>query len=351
MRMSDDMTNGAAITMTELARALGLATSTVSRALSNPDRVSGATRDRVVAAAKELGYEMPSLPQLRMPSGTRNFAFVSSNIMNPYYLGVMRGSLLQAKARSYRQLVIDTDGVASAEAAYLAELETSVDGIILASSRLSDADIREVARGVPLVTLNRDIRGVPSVILDSSVAIVHALDHLISLDHTKFAFLGDNSSSWSGRQRWKALQQAAKLRKVSLEYVGTFAPNERGGAAAADAAISTGATGCFFFNDMLAIGALRRFAERNVRVPQDLSVVGCDDTFGSDFCNPPLTTLTAPTEQGGRVATDLLLSAIQRRSSVPDGVEPDETEREHDHERLVSYLTMRSSTGPAPKSS
>jgi LacI family repressor for deo operon, udp, cdd, tsx, nupC, and nupG len=102
---------------------------------------------------------------------------------------------------------------------------------------------------------------------------------------------------------------------------------------------------------MLAIGALRRFAERNVRVPQDLSVVGCDDTFGSDFCNPPLTTLTAPTEQGGRVATDLLLSAIQRRSSVPDGVEPDETEREHDHERLVSYLTMRSSTGPAPKTS
>jgi LacI family transcriptional regulator len=345
--MSEDTSDATAMTMADLARSLGLATSTVSRALTNPGRVSEATRARVVDAAKANGYELPPQAAQIRAGRTRNFAFVSSNILNPYYLGVMHGSLMQAKARSYRQLVIDTDGVASAEAAYLAELQTSVDGIILASSKLSDTDIVEVAKEVPLVTLNRDIVGVPSVILDASVAIVHALDHLISLGHRKFAYFGDNSSSWSGKRRWKALQVAARSRKVSLEFVGRFAPDARGGAAAADAALAMGATGCFFFNDMLAIGVLRRLAERGVAVPDELSIVGCDDTFGADFCYPPLTTLTASTEQGGRIATDLLISDIGRRpagSGAPLGP------AEHDHEILESYLTIRSSTGPVPAS-
>ena len=85
-----------------------------------------------------------------------------------------------------------------------------------------------------------------------------------------------------------------------------------------------GVTACIFFNDLLAISALRRFADRQVSVPGDMSVVGCDDIFGADFCNPPLTTITAPTEQVGRLATDMLLARLHQgdadHAPLPDRI-------------------------------
>ncbi len=60
-----------------------------------------------------------------------------------------------------------------------------------------------------------------------------------------------------------------------------------------------GATACIAFNDLIAIGMLARLRERGVRVPEDMSIVGCDDIFGADFCNPPLTTMTSPIERAG----------------------------------------------------
>jgi LacI family transcriptional regulator len=79
-------------------------------------------------------------------------------------------------------------------------------------------------------------------------------------------------------------------------------------------------------------------------VPQDISVIGCDDIFGADFCSPPLTTFAAPIEQAGRLATDMLMSVIQDRwgGRLAGGVEG------RRHERLPTYLTIRESTGPAP---
>jgi LacI family transcriptional regulator len=91
------------------------------------------------------------------------------------------------------------------------------------------------------------------------------------------------------------------------------------------------------FNDLLAIGMLTRLRERGVRVPDDLSVVGCDDIFGADFCDPPLTTLTAPIEQAGRVAVALLLSRLDERS----------TPVSRRTVLLPTHLTVRRSTGGA----
>ena len=91
-------------------------------------------------------------------------------------------------------------------------------------------------------------------------------------------------------------------------------------------------------NDVLAIGMLSRLRERGVRVPADLSVVGCDDIFGADFCNPPLTTLAAPIEQAGLVAVSMLMSRLSARSAEPV----------RQSVVLPTYLTVRESTGPVP---
>ncbi len=72
----------------------------------------------------------------------------------------------------------------------------------------------------------------------------------------------------------------------------------------------SGVTACIAFNDLIAIGMLQRLRERGIRVPEDMSIVGCDDIFGADFCNPPLTTMASPIEQAGRVAVSMLLAQL-----------------------------------------
>jgi LacI family transcriptional regulator len=126
-------------------------------------------------------------------------------------------------------------------------------------------------------------------------------------------------------------------RGIDVRRLGPFAPKKTSGAAAADAVLNSGVTAAIAFNDLLAIGMLMRLRERGVRVPDDLSIVGCDDIFGADFCNPPLTTLTAPIEQAGRVAVSMLLSHLD--STAVTGIRQSTT--------LPTHLTVRASTGPA----
>ena len=110
--------------------------------------------------------------------------------------------------------------------------------------------------------------------------------------------------------------------------------------AAADAALHLGVTACLFFNDMLALDALKRFRERGVAIPSAMSVVGCDDIFGADFCDPPLTTLTAPIAEVGRIATDMLLSRLGHTGL---GAAP-----ARDRVRVPAHLTIRASTARCP---
>lgn len=338
--MSDRPRARNAVTISDVARNVGVATSTVSRALTQPGRVSEGMRQRVLAAAADLGYQ-PN-PQARsLTSGrTQNIALLIPDVTNPFFFDLIRGIQAQAKARGYRHLLVDTEESAEVEESLLAALRTSVDGIVLAASRLGDAALSAAAERVPLVTINRDVPRACSVIIDTPMGMVQALDHLVSLGHRSIAYLAGPVSSWSSRRRWRALQAAAKRLDVECVQIGPFSPTMQAGPAAADAVVHQGVTAAIFFNDLLAIGALQRFAERGISVPGDISVVGCDDIFGADFCHPALTTLTAPVEQAGRVATDMLLTILQTHGT---DVPPPRTRQE-----LPTHLTIRDSTGPAP---
>lgn len=330
------------VTISDVAKAAGVATSTVSRALTQPGRVSEDMRRRIESVANELGY-LPN-PQARsLTSGrTHTMALLIPGATNPYFFDLIRGTQIQAKVRGYRHMLVDTEASAENEAAVLTELTRVVDGVVLTGSRQSDAQLLEVSRRIPLVVVNREIEGVQSVVVDTTAAVTQALSYLASLGHTKTVFLGGPTDSWSGRRRWDALEEAAAQLRVECVHIGPFTDHVgpftdmQSGAAAADAALHHGATACLFFNDVLAIGALKRFADRGVVVPRDMSVVGCDDIFGADFCNPPLTTLTAPIDEVARLATDMLLSRLLGLPSA------------RQHEKVSAHLTLRQSTGTVP---
>ncbi len=324
-------------TLADVAAVSGVATSTVSRALSNPGRVNAATRERIEEAARALNY-VPNSQARALTSGkTRAIAVLVSDVTNPFYFGIIRGTQQQLKAAGYTQILVDTEESDELEDGMLHKLRRSFDGAILAASRLTDRRLTVLANDIPLVAINRQTRGVPHIFIDTPSGIEQAVGHLVSLGHTQLCYASGPETSWSNEGRWRAMVRAAERYGVTATRLGPFSPRQYAGAAAADAVLHAGVTACIAFNDLLAIGMLARFRERGIDVPGDVSIVGCDDIFGADFCNPPLTTLTAPIEQAGRTAVSMLLARLDDQSTI--GMRQGAT--------LPTHLTVRSSTGPA----
>ncbi|MEN2739874.1 LacI family DNA-binding transcriptional regulator [Microbacterium sp. X-17] len=320
-------------TLADIAALSGVATSTVSRALSQPERVSPRTRHRIEAAANQLGYTAPAAPDPQ--SGPRAVALLIPDITNPFFFGLIRSTQQQLRAAGYTLLLVDTEEVTDFESGYLETFGHSAAGFILAATRLSDEQLAEAAARVPLVTINRDSPGVPAVMIDTPSGVQQAAEHLYSLGHRDIVYLAGPTASWSDSHRWELLQETAKTLGMSVRRHGPHHPSKSSGAAAADALVNSGATAAIAFNDLLAIGVLMRLRERGIDVPGRLSVVGCDDIFGADFCNPPLTTLSSPIEQAGRMATDMLLGQLRAGGPVTrSGVV------------LPTHLVIRGSTGP-----
>lgn len=322
-----------AVTMRDVAERAGVAVSTVSRVVSTPERISAPTRQAVLAAIQELGYRPAGARPARR--GAASVALLLPDITNPFYFDIIRGSQERLRDSGYTQLLIDTDESPDLERAALETLEESATGAVLAATRLGDAELAEWAGRLPLVTVNREVPGVPCVLVDTPSAFGQVVAHLVSLGHRRLCYVSGPEQSWTNERRWRACLEAAGRLGVEIVRIGPFLPKPQSGAAAADAVLVTGATAAIAFNDILAIGLLRRFAERGVDVPGQVSVTGCDDIFGADFCSPPLTTITPPSRRIGREAVGLLLARLEADARART-VE------------LPVFLTVRGSTGPAP---
>jgi DNA-binding LacI/PurR family transcriptional regulator len=318
------------VTLHDVAREAGVAASTVSRALSDPDRVNARTREHVRAVARGMGYQPNRLAQALHTGRTRMLAVLVPDITNPHNFGLVRGAEAQARAAGSTLVIADTQAGAELEVAHLDRLASSVDGFVLAASRLPDEELLTLAGRFPVVLFNRRVAGLASLVTDSVDGSRQIVEHLVALGHRSLAYLAGPVGAWSDATRWRALAEHAEAAGVRIVRCGPFAPTLDGGPAAADVGMSTGATALIAFNDLMAIGVLRRLGERGIAVPGRVSVVGFDDIFGSDFCHPPLTTVAGPVDEAGRTLVDVLLGG-----QVPVPVLT-----------LPTHLRIRASTGP-----
>jgi DNA-binding LacI/PurR family transcriptional regulator len=321
------------VTLQDVADEAGVAVSTVSRALANPDRVSTATRQHVQAVAMHLGYQHSRMAVPQEAGGTPMLALLVADITNPSNFEVIRGAEAEARATGYTLILGDTQENPEFEQAHAERLEPAIEGFVLAGSRLPDDDLVKLAEHRPVVLLNRQVAGLPSVVTDSADAGRQIIEHLAALGHRSLTYLGGPAKAWSDGERARALSASAQAAGITVIRRGPFAPTVAGGQVAADIGLASGTTALVAFNDLLAIGVLQRLQHLGIDVPGEVSVVGYDDIFGSDFCHPPLTTVAAPLEQAGRTLIDLLLGA--RAGQRPLQVV------------LPTVLRLRESTGPA----
>ncbi|WP_198295461.1 MULTISPECIES: LacI family DNA-binding transcriptional regulator [unclassified Diaminobutyricimonas] len=320
-----------AATIYDIARLADVNPSTVSRALSQPGRINIKTEERIRAAAKQLNYRVNPIARALPTGRTFTLGLIVADITNPVMFGVVRGAEQAAAAAGYTLVIAESQESGEREATAAERVMPSVDGLVLGTSRLSDDKIRELAERTPLVLINRDVEGVPSVLPDLRPGIEQAIHHLHSLGHTRIAYLAGPETSWISGRRGEMIAVVAAEQGMDLVEIGPGVPRVDGGRAAYSSVALAGVTAVLAYNDLMAIGLMREIAERGAAVPTVLSVVGFDDIFGADFTTPPLTTIRTPLDEAGRRAVSTLLGRIGSGDEL-----------------LPTELVMRASTGTPP---
>jgi len=321
-------------TIYDVARAAGVATSTVSRALSSPGRVSFRTAEHVRKVAAEMGYQSGTMERVLPEQRTALLAMVVADITNPVFHGMIRGAERTAVHAGYTMLVVETQESEQGEREALRRVGPAVDGIVLTSSRMSDNAIRAVAKRKPTVVLNRMVGQVPSVATDNVKAVKQAAEHLGDRGHDTITYLSGPEASWADGMRWRGLREAGYELELKVRRIGPSLPTMRGGAAAAQEWLRSPTSAVLAYNDLLAIGFIQAVIAAGRRVPEDVSVVGFDNILDSELVRPRLTTLAAPLVSLGSAAVNHLLT--NGRRETPASTEP---------VLLPARLVVRESTG------
>lgn len=322
-----------AATIYDVARKAGFSPSTVSRALHKPGRVGAATEKAVREAAESLGYRINPMARFVTTGQTGAVALVLSDITNPVFFDLVRGAERATALGGQTLVVAETHGSSDIELETIERLLPTVDGIILASSRLEQNAIRDLTQQKNVVLVNRTVEGVPSVVPQFRPGIRDAIDHLSSLGHGSVAYLAGPTAIWMSRHRHKLLQEEAARAGISLVATGPAEPTIAGGRSALQEVLNTGATAVVAYNDLMAIGLLLASGDEEISVPGRLSIIGFDDIFGARFTSPPLTTIRTPLALVGE-------EAIRQLTPIDShGTTPSTT-------ALQTEFVLRKSSGP-----
>lgn len=321
-------------TIYDVARAAGVASSTVSRALSKPGRVSFRTAEHVRRVADELGYRSGRMERPLSTRGTGVLAVIVADIGNPVFVGMIRGAEREAAQHGLTLAIVETQESPEGEERAIARLEATVDGFILASSRLPDQAIRALAKRTSVVVLNRTVAEVASVASDNVRATKKATEHLIELRHASICYLAGPEASYANGMRWRGLKEAGHELELQVRRIGPFLPTIRGGHDAAQRWRQRPTSAVIAYNDLMAIGFMQAVAAGGQQVPGDVSVIGFDNIVDAGLVDPGLTTIAAPLVSLGSTAVAHLAS---RRRVDGESREP---------VLLPARLVVRGSTGP-----
>lgn len=330
--MDDPLRRREAPTISQVAAAAEVSRSSVSRAFSRPEMLGAKTVSRILAVAKDLGY-VPNHTARALSTGRNtNVALIVPDVANPFFPPLIKAAQNEADESDFCIFLGNSNENATQEDKLIDRVASQVEGLILVSSRMSEARIRVHAARHPLVLVNRDVKGIPRVLIDSATAVENAVAHLASLGHRGVLYASGPRQSWSNKQRLAAVRRAARLAGLEVDVEHASLPNYESGCEMGEAAARNGVGAIVAFDDLLAQGIMAGVVQAGLSVPKDVSVVGCDDVLASATF-PQLTTVSNRSAEAGQTAMSLLLDLL-RGGTVSDV-----------RYVLDAHLVMRNSTG------
>jgi len=305
--------------LADVAKQAGVSEATVSRVLNGKPGISDATRAAVLTALDVMGYERPTHLRVRR---ARMVGLVVPELQNPIFpvlAEVVAGALAQ---RGFNAVLCTRTGSMS-EAEYVEMLlERQVSGMVFAGGQYAEADAphdhyaRLLKLRLPVVLVNAAAEHLdfPRVSTDDAVAMEQAYGHLAYLGHERIGLILGPADHVPSRRKLAAFEAMA-ARATGRELAGELVERTRfsleGGHAAATRLIGRGVTGIVCASDPLALGAIRAARRGGLSVPDDVSVVGYDDSAFMSCTDPPLTTVRQPIEAIGRAAVEMLVGQIE----------------------------------------
>lgn len=326
-------------TLTDVAKQASVALSTASRAFSEPERLGTETLRKVREAAQELGYEPPPRqvawrPEPGTVTDTATVAVVVPDIANPVYGTFVKA--VQAQGWHRRQTIAsaDTDFDPDREREVITRLAGGSAGLIVCAPRLAAEDVLALCGDTPVVLVDRETASADCVLPDATDGLRQTIEYLAALGHTHLAYVPGPQHSWAGEHRLGVARAAAEEADLVLEVLGRQAESVAGGVAAAAGVVASGASAVIAHNDLVALGVIAGARRLGVRVPDDLGVVGIDDTPLAETAHPSLTSVAVPMDRAGSLGLELLTRSLAGERREPRTL------------RLPTQLVVRGSTGP-----
>ncbi len=336
-----------AITIKDVAKAAGVSSATASRVLSGHPATSPASRAKVEAAAKELGFVPNAQARSLRSTKTDTIALLISDVRNPYFSDLAHAVEQQAHAEGIMTFIGNANEDSAQQDDFLAAmLSRRVDGLIMVPQGLGeDAERpsgmlqRLIASGTPVVFVDRSLAGVqvPSITASSTEALNEAIATLKHLGHGKIAFIGGPAHASTARERHRAFDAALEANGLDIDESLHFAGDFKAGSGARGARWlldhPAAPTAVVIADAPMAIGALTVWREAGVAIGQELSVITFDEVDAMLMHDPPISTISHDLSGMGRAAVAALTAVMAGQSPEP--------------EEFISHFTQRESLSQA----
>lgn len=312
------MTQEPSVTIYDVAAYAGVSAMTVSRVLNNSTRVAETTRYKIEKAIQALGY-VPNTLARGLRAATRTLALIIPDVSNPFFTDIVHGTEEAAWQRGYTVFLANTHSNADREKHYFYKfLGHGIDGLLIAPSGHATRTVLDdmQARGFPFVLVDANVHGVEAdaVVGDNVAGAVQLTEHLISLGHTRIAYIGGRPDISTAQERERGYKKA--LAKHSLEarsahvYASNFRRSEGYDIAKTLVGLATPPSAIFAANNELAVGVVEALRELKIRIPEDMALVCFEDVELASALDPFLTVMAQPARDFGRIATTFLLERI-----------------------------------------
>ena len=286
--------------LTDVARMAGVSTSTASRALARPEMVAELTRNRVLEAAAKLNFEHNRAARALITGRTGLIGLILPTLTNPYYGPLVLGAQRAAEEIDCNLLVAVSERSLDREKRLVMRLANQVDGFVMVADG-PDREVRRLAGVRPVVLLERQVPGLPAVVVDTPSGLVALAEHLVAGGHRRIAYVSGPGDTWGNQKRTEAITSYLRSAGVPLTLLPPHPPTFDAGIAAADR-IPPGTTAVIAYNSSLTLGVLHRFTTKGVRVPGDVALASADDLALLGATTPSITALDLPVAEAGHAA-------------------------------------------------
>ncbi|MBN2045530.1 MAG: LacI family DNA-binding transcriptional regulator [Anaerolineales bacterium] len=341
-------------TIRDVARKAKVHPSTVSRVFSGKASISEATRKRVLSAAENLGFQPNAIARSLKTQKTHTIGMVVPHVFegffdDSFFPQIMRGMLEAAYQHHFRLIVSGSQGYTD-EISQIKDIMRSsqADGIVVMSSRLDvDTVDRLLELDTPFVLIGHPPKEnhhqISWVDADNQIATRKAIQHLINLGHKQIAYVGGDPKNLTTRERQQAYEDTMRASGLAIEpnWIDYGYFDEPGGYTAVQRMKTLGnnaPTAYYAANDLMAVGILRALTELGRCVPEEVSVMGTNNSYLSQHTTPALTTVDVPYAEIGKKAVELLITQVTNLNKTPSSYLED------------CHLVLRSSTGPVASS-